>query len=174
MSLVINLLIISPWPDWSRMCVAVEKSEREELSQVNKTGELSLKCDCTPQCNSGDVGDAVALLDCWIFNTVRSVRLLFRASRCSSCEFWCRWMKCVGLRLIQLLSPPTLNQMQALLNALKETECVCVCQREWQKDRKQDGSVVLNFRKRKEMCYHENPDKSRQQINGPNLHISSH
>lgn len=65
--------------------------------QINKTWELSLKCDCTLQCNSSDVGNVMALLDWWIFNTKRSVQLLFRASHCVSCEFRCQWMKCVGL-----------------------------------------------------------------------------
>lgn len=74
--------------------------------EVNKTRELSLKCDCTLQWNSSDVRDVVALLDCWIFNSVRSVQALFRASRCVSCEFWCQWMERVGVRLIQLFCVP--------------------------------------------------------------------
>lgn len=62
MSHVINLLIImqSAYIQTGAGCVF----ERGGGTQVNKTGELSLKCDCTPQCNSSDVGDAVALLDC--------------------------------------------------------------------------------------------------------------
>lgn len=47
-----------------QVAVWLSKDSRRASTQVNKAAELSLKCDCTLQCTSSDVGDIVALLDC--------------------------------------------------------------------------------------------------------------
>lgn len=108
--------------------------------QVNKAGELSLKCDCTLQCNSSDVGDAVALVDCWIFNSGRSV---FRARLRASCEFWCQWMKCVWeWDSFSFFSSRPLPNPQPKFSH----RCHCLC---WRQQYKIHNNVNKLFEKKK-------------------------